>query len=166
MASDERHREERARWFGENVRRYREQRDMSQGHLAREMTTRGWRWHTPTVFKVEQGIRRTEAFETRDLAEVLGIPIAHLFWSGPEANEAALLDRAIVMVRQAHADAVLAAERLLAARGWAEAALAGSADSPYQRVRAVRAELEAELGASTLGSAVSEGTARHENPEG
>jgi len=165
MTAEERHREEQAQWFGENVRKNRERKKMSQGDVAREMTARGWPWHQSTVYKIEHGTRRTEAFEVFDLAEILGVPVAHLFWPPAEVNEAAMVDRSIGMLRRAWHETAEAAHRLAAARASAERTLARSGDSKYQRVRDTCAELAAELGGQTPESAFAEGIYRYENPE-
>lgn len=165
MTDRERHRDEQAQWFGDNVRKRREQKQMSQGDVAREMTQRGWAWHQSTVYKVEHGTRRTEAFEVADLAAILGVPMDHLFWPPAEVNEVGLVDRAIGILHREWGEAVLAVQRLLAARDLAEHTLAQSGDSKYERVRAVCAELAAELEDRTLQNAADEGYARHVQPE-
>jgi len=165
MAGEERHRAEQAQWFGENVRKNRGRKQMSQADLAREMTARGWQWHQSTVYKVEHGTRRTEAFEVVDLAEILGLPMANLFWPPGEVNEAAMVDSAITVLRRAWEDAAEATRELLSARRWAERTLAQSGNSKYQRVRDICGELAADLAEATLENAADEGTCRHENPE-
>ena len=159
------HRDEQAQWFGENVRKNRERKELSQGDVAREMAARGWPWHQSTVYKVEHGTRRTEAFEVVDLAEILGVPMSNLFWPPAEVNEAGMVELAIVRLRRAWNETADASRTLLAARGWAERTLAQSAGSKYQRVRDTCAELEAELGEETLETAFAEGIYRYENPE-
>lgn len=165
MAGEERHRDEQAQWFGENVRKNRERKEMSQGDVAREMTARGWQWHQSTVYKIEHGSRRTEAFEVLDLAEILGVPMPHLFWPPAEVNETAMVDRAIVMLRREWETVADATRRLLAAGAYGERTLAQSGGSKYQRVRDTCAELQADLGDHTLETAVEEGIARYENSE-
>ena len=162
---DERHREEQAQWFGENVRKNRERKEMTQGDMAREMTARGWAWHQSTVYKVEHGTRRTEAFEVVDLAKILDVPMDHLFWPPAEVNESAMVDRSIAILRRAWRETAEATHRLLAARASAERTLAQSGGSQYKRVRDTCAELEADMGDHTLETAVAEGIYRHENPE-
>lgn len=164
-AGEGRYRDEQAQWFGENIRKNRERKQMSQEDLAREMTARGWPWHQSTVYKVEHGSRRTEAFELHNLAEILGVPIAQLFWPPAEVNEMAMVDLAIAKLRRAWRETAQATLMLLVARSWAARTLEQHADSKYERVRAVCGELEAELAAHTLDGAMDEGEARHENPE-
>ena len=164
-AGAEQHREEQAQWFGDNVRKNRERKGLNQDDVAREMAARGWKWHQSTVYKVEHGTRRTEAFEVVDLAEILGVPMGHLFWPPAEVNEDGMVNLAIVRLGGAWREAVLAVRQLLAARRWAERTLAQSRDSKYQRVRDTCAELEAELAEETLETAFAEGIYRHENPE-
>ena len=138
---------------------------MSQVDVAREMTAHGWPWHQSTVYKIERGTRRTEAFEVLDLADILGVPMAHLFWPPAEVNETAMVDRSIGILRRAWHETAEAAHRLASARAYAECTLAQSGGSKYQRVRDTCAELAIELGEQTLESAFGEGIYRHENPE-
>jgi transcriptional regulator with XRE-family HTH domain len=159
----ERHREQMARQFGENIARYRERRDMSQADLAREMAERGWDWWQSTVFKIERGDRRTEATEAHDLAAVLGVPIDRLFWPGPEQSEMGLADRAIGSLRQSFGEAAWAIARLIAAQKAAGSALQSARESRYERVRQAAGELEAEIAACTVDAAADEGTARFES---
>ena len=163
--TEERHRDEQAQWFGENIRKNRERKKMSQGDLAREMTAKGWPWHQSTVYKVEHGNRRTEAFELHDLAAILGVPMGDLFWPPAEVNEAGMVDRAIGMLRREWNEAALAVQRLLSATGYAERTYDQSSGSKYQRVRDVCAELKRELEEFTVDTAVDEGYARHKHPE-
>lgn len=165
MTTGEHHRSEQAQWFGENIRKNRERKEMSQVDVAREMTARGWQWHQSTVYKIEHGTRRTEAFEVLDLAEILGVPMAHLFWPPAEVNETAMVDRSIGMLRRAWHETAQAAQRLLAARAAGERTLAQSGASKYQRVRDTCAELKLDLDEHTLEAAFDEAQYRHENPE-
>ena len=165
MAAGEQHREEQAQWFGENVRKNRERKEMSQVDVAREMTAHGWPWHQSTVYKIEHGTRRTEAFEVLDLAEILGVPMAHLFWPPAEVNESAMVNRSIGILRRSWHETAEAVHRLASARAYAERTLAQSEGSEYQRVRDTCAELVIELGEHTIKSAVDEGLYRHKHPE-
>ena len=165
MAAEERHRGEQAQWFGDNVRKNRERKEMSQVDVAKKMVARGWDWHQSTVYKIEHAERRTEAFEVHDLAEILGVPMAHLFWPPAEVNEAAMVDRSIAILRRAWRETAEAAHHLLAARDGAKRTLDRSGDSKYQRVRDTCAELETELAEQTLDAAFDEGTYRFEHPE-
>lgn len=165
MAGEERHREEQAQWFGENVRKNRERKGMNQDDVARAMAERGWKWHQSTVYKVEHGTRRTEAFEVADLAEILGVPMGHLFWPPAEVNENAMVESAIVMVRREWENAVEGVLRLERAIAWAARTLEQSGDSQYQRVRDTCAELVAELREKTQEAAYEEAAYRYQNPE-
>jgi transcriptional regulator with XRE-family HTH domain len=166
MPADEEQRgRELARRFGDNVRRYRELRDMSQSDLAREMTARGHSWHQSTTYKTEYGERRTDAPEIYALAEILGVTIDRLYWPAAEATELALADDAITRVRRSWLEVSNATVQLLASIEAGKSALASARASKYQRVRDAGAELDTEIKASPLESAVSDGMARHENPE-
>ena len=57
--------------FATNLRVFREERGMSQGRLAEEMTARGWPWRQQTVTRVETGRRTVRLGEARAVAEVL-----------------------------------------------------------------------------------------------
>ncbi len=159
------HRDEQARWFGENVRKNRERKHMSQGDIAREMTARGWPWHQSTVYKVEHGTRRTEAVEVLDLSKILGVPVDHLFWPPAEVNETAMVDSAIAMLRRTWHEMAEATTNLERARAWAGRTVAQRSGSKYQRVRDTCEELAAELGDRTLETAIGEGIYRFENPD-
>ena len=165
MAGEERHRDEQAQWFGENIRTRREQKQMSQGDMAREMTARGWQWHQSTVYKVEHGTRRTEAFEVVDLAEILGVPMSNLFWPPAEVNESGMVYRALAILHREWEETAQAVRRLLAARDLAENTLAQSGNSQYQRVRDACGELAAEFEERTVEEAAAEGWTRHKYPE-
>lgn len=154
------------RQFGENVRRHREHKDMSQADLAREMSARGHSWYQSTVFKTEHAERRTDALEVHDLAEVLGVSIERLYWPGAEVAELALADRAIVMVRDAWRETSEAVFRLLRTLAAGERAADTARASMYQSVRNAATELDTEIVASSLDSAVSDGMARHQEPAG
>ncbi len=164
-AGEERHRDEQAQWFGENIRKNRERKSMSQNDLAREMAARGWEWHQSTVYKIEHGTRRTEAFELHDLGEIFGVPVDHLFWPPAEVNETAMVDSAIAMLRRAWHEMAEATTGLERARAWAERTVAQRSGSKYQRVRDTCEELAAELGDRTLETAIGEGIYRFENPD-
>lgn len=162
-AGEERHRDERARWFGENIRISRERRKISQDALAESMRARGWDWHQSTVYKIEHGSRRTEAFELRDLAEILGVPVSDLFVPPAELNEEALVSLSIVKLRRAWEGTAAATRELLAATAWCERTLEQHAGSEYGRVRDTLAELRAELEERTLDSAIDEGEYRYDH---
>lgn len=161
-AGEERHRDELSRQFGENLRRLREHREMSQADLAHAMAARGWQWHQATVYKVEHAERRTEGIEARDLADILRVTIDRLFWAGPEVNAAELVNHAIGNLREAWNEVADATARLHAARAGAEHTLAESEKSPYRMVQDARRGLEEDLADATLDSAVTEGAARWE----
>lgn len=152
-------------YLPENLRSLRERKGMSQAALAKAMADREWRWHQQTVYKVETGERGIAFGEATDLADILGVSTDRLTWSGPEANETAMVDRSIALVRQSWRETAEAVTRLLADRAGGRRVLAGSSGSRYARVRQACAELEAELEASGVETAVAEGTARHRKPE-
>jgi transcriptional regulator with XRE-family HTH domain len=164
-ADDEEQQRELTRRFGDNVRRYRELRDMSQADLAREMTARGCSWHQSTTYKTEYGERRTDAAEIHALAEILGVAIDRLYWPAAEATELALADEAIVRIRRAWQELSSATVQLLASLEAGKTALAAARASKYQRVRDAATELGTEIKESPLESAVADGMARYENPE-
>jgi len=52
---------------------------MSQERIAKEMNTRGFKFHQSTVNKIETGERKVNVEEAFELAKVVGIPLALLF---------------------------------------------------------------------------------------
>ena len=152
-------------YLPENLRRLCEIKDISQSALARAMSERGWPWHQSTAYKVMHGKRGISFGEATDLARILGVSTDRLTWSGPEANEEGMVNRAIAILHQDWAEAARAVHRLYAARALAERQIAQSGDSKYQRVRDACAELALELGDRTLQNAADEGYARWKHPE-
>lgn len=152
------HRDEMARQFGENVRRYRDCRGFSQADLAQEMAARGWDWYQSTVFKVENAERRTETTEAYDLARILGVPLDRLHWPAREQSELGLVDRAAAALHIAARETGEAAARLLSARRAAERRVEEARGSEYERVRIEAEALAADLNALTLEAAVEDGT--------
>lgn len=153
------HREEMARQFGENVRRYRDYQGLSQADLAEEMSARGWGWHQSTVYKVENAERRCEGTETYDLARILGVPLDRLFWPAREQSELGLVDRASGELHAAAGDLRAAAARLVSARQAAADRAGESRDSSYERVRQEAGSLAEDAEALTLEALTAEGAA-------
>ena len=52
---------------------------MSQTDLAERMSALGYKFHQATVYKIENGDRKVSASEAWGLAEVLDVPVEHLF---------------------------------------------------------------------------------------
>jgi transcriptional regulator with XRE-family HTH domain len=163
-SSDERRRELAER-FGENVRRHRERRELSQDDLAREMADRGWQYYQSTVYKIEHGERKVSFGEAVDLAAILKVTLDRFTWTGAEANESGMADRTFGLLHQAFEEAVTAAARLAGARAGAEYTLTVLKDSKYPRTRKTCEALAAELDAATIDAAVAEGAARHKKLE-
>lgn len=149
-------------YLPENVRRLREHKGLPQSALAKAMSDRGWSWHQQTVYRVENGKQGVSLGEATDLAEILGVPPGRLTWAGPEASEAALVDRAAAILHQSWNELADSAARLHAARDGAGRAIARSEGSEYGRVRETCAGLRAEHEHSTVKSALAEGWARWE----
>ena len=59
---------------------------MSQAALAKEMTTRGFRWHQATVYKVENGDRQIQLGEARAVARIFNLPLDDLLSATDEAG--------------------------------------------------------------------------------
>ena len=152
-------------YLPENLRSLCESKGISQAALAKAMSERGWKWHQQTAYKVQNGKRGISFGEATDLARILAVSTDRLTWSGPEANETALVDSAIAMLRRSWHEMADATTGLERARGWAERTIAQRKDSKYQRVRDTCAELGAELGDHTLETAVAEGIYRYQNPD-
>lgn len=79
--------------FAANIRETRERLKMSQGELARRMSSGGWPYYQQTVRRVEEGKRKVSVGEAKALAEILGESVDRLTWPGREASAAALLDQ-------------------------------------------------------------------------
>jgi transcriptional regulator with XRE-family HTH domain len=151
--------------FAVNLRRVREERGMSQGKFAEEMTARRWPWRQQTVTRVETGRRTVRLGEAKAAADILGVTLDRLLWPSAEATEVAMTDDAIARVRIAWHEASDATVRLLAALAYGERTLVTAQASKYERVRRVAGELDAEIKDSSLESAVADGLARYEDPE-
>lgn len=78
-------------------------RGITQAELAEEMSRRGFRWHPPTVYKVEAGERQIQLGEALELARILGRSVDDM--SRP--NEDAARRRLDIM--ESYADVVSAA---------------------------------------------------------
>ena len=65
--------------FARSLRGAREDRGMSQERIAKEMNTRGFKFHQSTVNKIETGERKVNVEEAFELAKVVGIPLTLLF---------------------------------------------------------------------------------------
>ena len=65
--------------FARSLRGAREDRGMSQERIAKEMNTRGFKFHQSTVNKIETGERKVNVEEAFELAKVMGIPLTLLF---------------------------------------------------------------------------------------
>lgn len=65
-------------WFGENLRRLREEREISQSGLAREMAEKGFAFHQTTISRIEAGERPVRLAEAIALASIVGTDIGSL----------------------------------------------------------------------------------------
>jgi FtsZ-interacting cell division protein YlmF len=72
--------------FAANLRAIRDERGISQGRLADEMTARGWPWHQQTVTRVENGRRMVRLGEAQAVAEILHTSLDRLTWPTAEAR--------------------------------------------------------------------------------
>ena len=78
---------DRERWFGENLRAAREQKEMSQTALAKKMAAAGFsNFHQSTVGRVEAGERPVRLSEGQELSLILGIPLGFLTWPPARLN--------------------------------------------------------------------------------
>jgi transcriptional regulator with XRE-family HTH domain len=165
MTAGEERQRELSKQFGENVRRNRERKGMSQAELATEMAERGWPWHQSTVFKIEHAERRTDAYEVHDLAAILGVPMDRLFWAGAEASETAFVEEIAAILHREWNETANAVARLHAAMSRGRNTAASSGESKYERAREAAGRLAGELEVSTLDTAMAEGARRYEHPE-
>jgi transcriptional regulator with XRE-family HTH domain len=149
--------------FGDNLRHLREAKNIPQAELANLMRERGLLWHQQTVVRVESGVRSVRWREARALSEILGVTLERFLWTNAEAIQAVLVRRATTVLRERWHDTVLAVSSLLAARNFAETALATSEESEYERVRESGTELAMDLRRCDLVNAMSEGVARYKS---
>ena len=78
---------DRERWFGENLRAAREQKEMSQTALAKKMAEAGFsNFHQSTVGRIEAGERPVRLSEGQELSLILGIPLGFLTWPPARLN--------------------------------------------------------------------------------
>ena len=102
--------------LGMNVRTLREQKGMPQAALARAMTQQGWQWHQSTVARIESGRQPLRLAEASALAQILGETVDRLTWTGPEIDEAGLVDRAASFLRMQFEETADEVAGLIAAR--------------------------------------------------
>ena len=60
---------------GDRVRELRTRSERSQAWLARQMHERGFRWHQPTVHRVEAGEQEATFKEAVALADIFAVPV-------------------------------------------------------------------------------------------
>jgi transcriptional regulator with XRE-family HTH domain len=152
--------------FGENVRAHRERKGMSQADVARLMTERGWGWYQSTVYKTEQGRRRADAFEARDLALVFSVPLDRLFWPAPEESAVALAEDAVQRLVNAWHKAAESTEHLIRRERTAASAVATARESKYPRAREAATELAEVLAEYTLQLAIAQAIDRTDDHAG
>jgi transcriptional regulator with XRE-family HTH domain len=68
--------------FASNLRSARAAKGMTQAQLAEAMAARGFRWHPPTVYKVESGERQIQLGEAVELSRILGLPLEDMATPG------------------------------------------------------------------------------------
>lgn len=61
--------------FAANLRSARAARGLTQAQVAEGMARAGFKWHPPTVYKVENGERQIQFGEALELASILGLGI-------------------------------------------------------------------------------------------
>ena len=152
-------------YFAANLRRVREAKGLSQVKFAEEMSARGWPWRQQTVTRVETGRRTIRFGEAKAAAEILRTSLDRLSWSSAEATETAFVEEVAAILHREWYDAATAVARLHAAMSRARNTLAASKDSKSEHVRRACDHLEAELGVSTVDTAVAEGFSRYKYPE-
>jgi transcriptional regulator with XRE-family HTH domain len=148
--------------FGNNLRRLREEADMTQAELAQAMTERGWPWHQSTVARVESGRQSVRFSEAEVLAKILGVALDRLTWVGPEGPEAAAVAEAGRRLRRAFERTNNAVRLHARALDDAQQMLERHRNSPYQRVRDASAELQATIRNYGFEKAVDEGFNRYD----
>ena len=153
---DDRHAGE-ARRFGENLSAVRRRRGLSQKELAGKMAALGHKWHPSTVVRLEDGERRATWMEVRDLAAILDVTVDRFTWAPPEEAEAAVVNQAAAMLRQATEEVRVAVARLLAARHVGQLRAGQYGTSKYERARDAARGLEDDLERFTLEAATEAG---------
>lgn len=76
--------------FGENLKKYRERKGLTQEALNNEMVKRGFEFHPTTIYRIEKGRRRVLIGEAVTLAEVLDVPLDQLTSPGEDSERAIL----------------------------------------------------------------------------
>lgn len=97
-------------WFGENLRRLREQLGVSQSGLAREMAERGFQFHQTTISRIEAGDRPVRLAEATTLAEIVRTSVSMLIMQPVELRYSENLFRArskLVKARMQATDAII-----------------------------------------------------------
>jgi transcriptional regulator with XRE-family HTH domain len=61
--------------FAENLKAARASRNLTQADVADQMVARGFKWHPPTVYKVEKGVRPVQLGEALALAQILDMKV-------------------------------------------------------------------------------------------
>lgn len=136
---------------------------MSQEKLALEMMARGWPWRQQTVTKIENGQRMVRFGEAVALTGIFGVSVERFTWPSQESDQTEQLDEAGAVLRRSYEAVAEAVFRLLIDQQSAERALAGSADSKYERVQKARREVAARLQEYSLDKATEEGVSRYDN---
>ena len=147
--------------FAANLRVLRERRRMSQVRLAEQMMARGWPWRQQTVTKIENGQRMVRYGEAVALTGIFGISIERFTWPSQESDQTEQLDEAGAHLRRSYEAVAEAVFLLLTDQQSAEAALAGSEDSKYERVQKARREVAAQLREYSLDKATEDGISRY-----
>lgn len=73
--------------FAANLRRARTDRGLTQAQLAEGMASAGFKWHSPTVYKVENGERQIQLGEALELARILDVTLEDMATLEDEAQE-------------------------------------------------------------------------------
>jgi transcriptional regulator with XRE-family HTH domain len=148
--------------LGNNLRRLRDEADMTQAELAQAMIERGWQWHQSTVARVESGRQSVRFSEAEALAKILGIALDRLTWAGPEGPEAAAIDQAGRRLRRAFERTSGAIRMHALELDHAQWMLARHRNSPYGRVRDACEELQEAIKTYTFDKAVDDGFERYD----
>ena len=93
--------------FVHNLRSARTAKGMTQAELAEAMAQRGFRWHPPTVYKVESGERQIQLGEALELSKILGVPLEDMSTPGnPSAQHRAAIDDSMLRAASAQVKVV------------------------------------------------------------
>lgn len=89
---------EQEQWFGANLKRLREEKEISQTSFAQRMAEKGFAFHQTTVSRIEAGERPVRLSEATALAELVNATVGYLTRPPDTARVTARLEKAMSSV--------------------------------------------------------------------